>query len=197
MTPMGMAEPEEIAGRVRLRRLRRGPVHDRLDRPHRRRPHGMSGPEAPARARRRRHGRRAGLGRAHAFAFAAEGARVVVNDLGTSLDRRGDRSESGRRGRPTRSVAAGGEAVVNARRRHRLGRRRPDDRRRRSTPSAASTRSCATPASCATGCSSTCPSTSGTHVMRVHLRGMFCPVRHAVDYWRAEREGRPPAAPAS
>ena len=27
-----------------------------------------------------------GLGRAHALAFAAEGARVVVNDLGVELD---------------------------------------------------------------------------------------------------------------
>ena len=32
-------------------------------------------------------------------------------------------------------------------------------------------------------------------VMRVHLRGMFCPVRHAVDHWRAmSKSGQPVAA---
>ncbi len=28
-------------------------------------------------------------------------------------------------------------------------------------------------------------------VIRVHLRGMFCPVRHAIGYWRDEQQGRP------
>ena len=31
-----------------------------------------------------------GIGRAHALAFAAEGAKVVVNDIGTELDGRGE-----------------------------------------------------------------------------------------------------------
>jgi NAD(P)-dependent dehydrogenase (short-subunit alcohol dehydrogenase family) len=53
-----------------------------------------------------------GIGRAHALAFAAEGARVVVNDLGAALDGRG--GEAG----PAQQVvdeirAAGGEAVAN------------------------------------------------------------------------------------
>jgi NAD(P)-dependent dehydrogenase (short-subunit alcohol dehydrogenase family) len=53
-----------------------------------------------------------GLGRAHALAFAAEGARVVVNDIGTS--REGEGTSAG----PAQSVvdeivAAGGEAVAN------------------------------------------------------------------------------------
>src|SRR3954465_14235087 len=53
-----------------------------------------------------------GLGRAHAIAFAAEGARVVVNDIGTS--REGEGSSAG----PAQQVvdeirAAGGEAVAN------------------------------------------------------------------------------------
>ncbi len=53
-----------------------------------------------------------GLGRAHALAFAAEGAKVVVNDLGASLQGEGiDLS-------PAQEVvneitAAGGEAIVN------------------------------------------------------------------------------------
>lgn len=53
-----------------------------------------------------------GLGRAHALAFASEGARVVVNDLGVELD------GSSARSRPADEVveeirAAGGEAVAN------------------------------------------------------------------------------------
>src|SRR3954464_6829253 len=53
-----------------------------------------------------------GLGRAHALAFAAEGARVVVNDIGTS--REGEGSSAG----PAQQVVdeirgAGGEAVAN------------------------------------------------------------------------------------
>ncbi|KQH75081.1 short-chain dehydrogenase [Mycobacterium gordonae] len=52
-----------------------------------------------------------GIGRAHALAFAAEGARVVVNDIGVGLD--GSAGES-----PAQQVvdeinAAGGEAVTN------------------------------------------------------------------------------------
>jgi NAD(P)-dependent dehydrogenase (short-subunit alcohol dehydrogenase family) len=53
-----------------------------------------------------------GLGRAHALAFAAEGARVVVNDVGAALD------GSGGSGGPAAEVvaeirAAGGEAVAD------------------------------------------------------------------------------------
>ena len=29
-------------------------------------------------------------------------------------------------------------------------------------------------------------------VIRVHLRGVFCPVRHAIGYWRDEQQGRQP-----
>src|SRR5436305_8780622 len=53
-----------------------------------------------------------GLGRAHALAFAAEGARVVVNDIGTSREGEGASTA------PAQQVvdeirAAGGEAVAN------------------------------------------------------------------------------------
>ena len=53
-----------------------------------------------------------GIGRAHALAFAAEGARVVVNDLGVSLAGEGDRES------PAEQVveeirSSGGEAVAN------------------------------------------------------------------------------------
>src|SRR5215469_13919381 len=53
-----------------------------------------------------------GIGRAHALAFAAQGARVVVNDLG------GARNGGGSSAGPAQAVAdeitaAGGEAVAN------------------------------------------------------------------------------------
>jgi NAD(P)-dependent dehydrogenase (short-subunit alcohol dehydrogenase family) len=64
-----------------------------------------------------------GIGRAHALAFAAEGARVVVNDIGVGLD--GSPSGGDGAGRPATSgksaaqgvvdeiTAAGGEAVIS------------------------------------------------------------------------------------
>ncbi len=53
-----------------------------------------------------------GLGRAHALALAARGAKVVVNDLGVARDGEGSSSS------PAQSVvaeieAAGGEAIAN------------------------------------------------------------------------------------
>ena len=54
-----------------------------------------------------------GLGRAHALAFAAEGARVVVNDLGVALDGTEPRSDAAEEV-VTEIRAAGGEAVANA-----------------------------------------------------------------------------------
>ncbi len=134
-----------------------------------------------------------GLGRTHALAFAAEGAKVVVNDVGASL------TGEGRDGSPAQDVVAeiltaGGEAVVN-----------DDDvsdweGAGRIVRQAVDT----------FGSLDTLVANAGIvrdrmlvnmsvdewdAVMRVHLRGTFCPVRHAVDYWRAEHKaGRPRAA---
>ncbi len=53
-----------------------------------------------------------GIGRAHALAFAAEGARVVVNDLGAQVD--GTGSSTGPAGEVVETIrAAGGEAIAN------------------------------------------------------------------------------------
>jgi NAD(P)-dependent dehydrogenase (short-subunit alcohol dehydrogenase family) len=53
-----------------------------------------------------------GIGRAHALAFAAEGARVVVNDLGAEVD--GTGSSTGPAGEVVDLIRArGGEAVAN------------------------------------------------------------------------------------
>lgn len=52
-----------------------------------------------------------GIGRAHALAFAAEGARLVVNDIGVGLD--GSAGESPAQQVVDEITAAGGEAVTN------------------------------------------------------------------------------------
>jgi NAD(P)-dependent dehydrogenase (short-subunit alcohol dehydrogenase family) len=55
----------------------------------------------------------AGIGRAHALAFAAEGARVVVNDIGVGLDGSPAGGGSAAQGVVDEIVAAGGQAVPN------------------------------------------------------------------------------------
>src|SRR6478672_9207121 len=54
-----------------------------------------------------------GIGRAHALAFAAEGARVVVNDIGVGLDGSPAGGGSAAQGVVDEIVAAGGEAVAS------------------------------------------------------------------------------------
>jgi NAD(P)-dependent dehydrogenase (short-subunit alcohol dehydrogenase family) len=54
-----------------------------------------------------------GIGRAHALAFAAEGARVVVNDIGVGLDGSPSSGGSAAQGVVDEITAAGGEAVAN------------------------------------------------------------------------------------
>jgi NAD(P)-dependent dehydrogenase (short-subunit alcohol dehydrogenase family) len=54
-----------------------------------------------------------GIGRAHALAFAAEGARVVVNDIGVGLDGSPASGGSAAQGVVEEITAAGGEAVAD------------------------------------------------------------------------------------
>ncbi|MFC8199733.1 SDR family oxidoreductase [Streptomyces sp. NPDC057298] len=134
-----------------------------------------------------------GLGRAHALAFAAEGARVVVNDLGVGLD------GSPGADSPARQVveeisAAGGEAVAHA-----------GDIA--TTEGAASLVHTAVDAF---GRLDTLVNNAGflrdrmlvnldeddwDAVMRVHLKGHFLPLKHAAAHWRAQaKAGRVPQA---
>ncbi|MET9071221.1 SDR family oxidoreductase [Streptomyces sp. NPDC004232] len=134
-----------------------------------------------------------GLGRAHALAFAAEGARVVVNDLGVGLDGARDAKS------PAETVvaeirAAGGEAVAHG----------------GDIATAEGAASLVRTALEAYGRLDTLVSNAGflrdrmlvnldeddwDAVIRVHLKGHFLPLRHAAAHWRAEaKTGRTPVA---
>ncbi|MFF9066606.1 SDR family oxidoreductase [Streptomyces sp. NPDC014891] len=134
-----------------------------------------------------------GLGRAHALAFAAQGARVVVNDLGVGLDGTGGGAA------PAQQVvdeirAAGGEAVAHG----------------GDIATADGAGSLVATALDTFGRLDTLVNNAGflrdrmlvnldeddwDAVMRVHLKGHFLPLRHAVAHWRAEaKAGRTPDA---
>ncbi|MER6205142.1 SDR family oxidoreductase [Streptomyces sp. NPDC001073] len=134
-----------------------------------------------------------GLGRAHALAFAAEGARVVVNDLGVGLDGTPDPDS------PAAQVvaeirAAGGEAVAHG----------------GDIATTAGAASLIATALDTYGRLDTLVNNAGylrdrmlvnldeddwDAVTRVHLKGHFLPLKHAAAHWRAEtKAGRTPAA---
>ncbi|WP_411106068.1 SDR family oxidoreductase [Streptomyces sp. cmx-4-9] len=131
-----------------------------------------------------------GLGRAHALAFAAEGARVVVNDLGVGLD-----GEPGQGG-PAEQVVAeiralGGEAVAHG----------------GDVATGAGAASLVERALAEFGRLDTLVNNAGflrdrmlvnlaeedwDAVVRVHLKGHFLPLRSAAAWWRAQaKAGRP------
>lgn len=134
-----------------------------------------------------------GLGRAHALAFAAEGAKVVVNDLGVDADGTG-----GGAGPAQRVVdeitAAGGQAVAHG----------------GDIATADGAASLVTTALEAFGRLDTLVNNAGflrdrmlvnldedewDAVMRVHLKGHFLPLKYATAHWRAEaKAGRTPEA---
>ncbi|MBN8484923.1 MAG: SDR family oxidoreductase [Sphingomonadales bacterium] len=127
-----------------------------------------------------------GLGRAYALAFAAEGANVVVNDIGTSLNGEG-RDTSAADGVVAEIVAAGGKAVANY----------EDitdwDAAKRIVDAAVAAFGDLHVVVNNAGIvrdrmfvSATLEEWDAT--MHVHLRGHFCLSRHAVDYWRAKQK---------
>jgi NAD(P)-dependent dehydrogenase (short-subunit alcohol dehydrogenase family) len=123
-----------------------------------------------------------GLGRAHALAFAAEGARVVVNDLGVS--REGEGGSEGPAAQVVKEIEAlGGEAVANT----------------DSVTDFASGKRMVEQAVDGFGRLDVVVNNAGflrdrmfvstseeewDAVIEVHLKGHFCVTRHACEYWR-------------
>ncbi|MEG8177422.1 SDR family oxidoreductase [Nocardia terpenica] len=125
-----------------------------------------------------------GIGRAHALAFAAAGANVVVNDLGAELDGVG-RSDSPAAQVVEEILELGGKAVVNG-----------DD-----IADWAGAKRLVTQAVKTFGRLDVLVNNAGIvrdrmlvnlseqewdAVLRVHLKGHFATMRHAAEYWRAE-----------
>lgn len=134
-----------------------------------------------------------GIGRAHALALAAEGAAVVVNDVGVALDGAGNSTG------PAEQVvaeieAAGGQAVANT-----------DD-----VADWQGAQNLVSAALESWGRLDVLVNNAGflrdrmlvnldeqewDAVIRVHLKGHFAPMRHAAAHWRAEsKAGRQPHA---
>jgi NAD(P)-dependent dehydrogenase (short-subunit alcohol dehydrogenase family) len=134
-----------------------------------------------------------GLGREYALAFAAEGANVVVNDIGASLHGEG-RDASPAVSVVDEIVAAGGRAIASH-----------DD-----ITDWDSARRVVETAIAGFGDLHVVVNNAGIvrdrmfvsatidewdATMRVHLRGHFCVTRHAVDHWRAkQKRGQAPDA---
>ena len=123
-----------------------------------------------------------GLGRAHALALAAEGARVVVNDLGVSREGEEERSV------PAEEVVAeirdlGGEAVAD-------GADVADwDQAASMVARAVDTWGRLDTLVCNAGflrdrMLATMSEGDWDAVVRVHLKGHFAPARHAIAHWR-------------
>ncbi|WP_298668176.1 SDR family oxidoreductase, partial [uncultured Sphingomonas sp.] len=131
-----------------------------------------------------------GLGREYALAFAAEGASVVVNDIGTSLGGEG-RDTSAADAVVAEITATGGQAIANY----------EDitdwDGAKRIVDAAVAAFGGLDVVVNNAGIvrdrmfvSATLDEWDAT--MHVHLRGHFCLSRHAVDYWRARQKAGDP-----
>ncbi|MGP3771572.1 SDR family oxidoreductase [Streptomyces sp. SDT5-1] len=134
-----------------------------------------------------------GLGRAHALAYAAEGAKVVVNDLGVGLD--GAPAPDSPAAHVVEEIRrSGGDAIAHG----------------GDIATAEGAASLVAAAVDTFGRLDTLVNNAGflrdrmlvnldeddwDAVMRVHLKGHFLPLKHAAAYWRAEsKAGRTPTA---
>jgi NAD(P)-dependent dehydrogenase (short-subunit alcohol dehydrogenase family) len=132
-----------------------------------------------------------GIGRAHALAFAAEGAKVVVNDLGVARDGSGARDAVPAQAVVDEISAAGGEAVANT----------------SDIADWEGARGLVQAAIDAFGGLDVLVNNAGfvrdrmlfttseeefDAVLRVHLKGHFACTRHAADFWRAQSKAGAP-----
>jgi NAD(P)-dependent dehydrogenase (short-subunit alcohol dehydrogenase family) len=129
----------------------------------------------------------AGLGRAYALELAAQGAKVVVNDLGVGRQGEDGQAVGAAQAVVDEIIAAGGQAAANT-----------DD-----VADWDGGRRIVETALAAFGDLHAVVNNAGfvrdrmfvsatpdewDAVLRVHLRGHFCTSRHAVDYWRAQQK---------
>ena len=129
-----------------------------------------------------------GIGRAHALAFAAEGARVVVNDIGVGLDGSPAGGGSAAQGVVDEITAAGGEAVTSG----------------ANVADWAQAEGLIQTAVDAFGGLDVLVNNAGIvrdrmfantseeefdAVIAVHLKGHFATMKHAAAYWRAQSQG--------
>src|SRR6201996_8214988 len=133
-----------------------------------------------------------GLGKSYALAFAREGAKVVVSDLGVSLA--GEGRDTATAQKVVDEIKAfGGEAVANG-----------DDvadwgGAARGSKTAIDTFGGLDVVVNNAGIVRdrmfvSCTVDEWDAVLRVHLRGHFCVGSHAVAFWRAAQNGGPPLA---
>ncbi len=132
-----------------------------------------------------------GLGRSYALALAAEGAKVVVNDLGVGTH--GEAGETlGAADKVVEEIrAAGGEAIANS--------ADVADWDQTRALVAAAVEAFGTLHAVVNNAGFvrdrmfvSCTPEEWDAVTRVHLRGHFCTSRHAVDYWRAQQKAGTP-----
>lgn len=123
-----------------------------------------------------------GIGREHALAFAKEGARVVVNDIGVELD--GTGGGSGPAGEVVQQIRdEGGEAIVNG-----------ADVSDWAQTGAAVTQALETFGRLDAVVNNagfvrdrmfvSCSEEEWDAIIQVHLKGHFCLARHAAEHWR-------------
>jgi NAD(P)-dependent dehydrogenase (short-subunit alcohol dehydrogenase family) len=131
-----------------------------------------------------------GIGREHALAFASEGARVVVNDLGVELD--GSGGGSGPAGELVQQIRdSGGEAIANG---ADVSDWRQTGELLEQTLGAFGRLDVVVNNAgfVRDRMFVSCSEAEWDAVVNVHLKGHFCLARHASEYWRNEsKAGRP------
>lgn len=132
-----------------------------------------------------------GLGKAYALGLAAEGAKVVVNDLGVGTHGEDGASKGAAEMVVEEIRAMGGEAVADT------GDVADWDAGKRMVELAINTFGRLDAVVNNAGFVRdrmfvSCTPEEWDAVIRVHLRGHFCTSRHAVDYWRAQQKAGNP-----
>ena len=129
-----------------------------------------------------------GIGRDIALQMAAQGAKVVVNDIGASVSGEGSDASPGQQV-VDEIKAGGGAGRAEHRQRLRAGIPPTASSSARWTASAASTSSSTTPASCATGMFFDMSVDEWKAVIDVHLNGCFYVSRAAAPHFKTQQSG--------